>query len=202
MMADTWESIPSSTISNCWKISGLLPQSPNLHPALEIPSQGRNTSSTTDNFLTTTTAATETTLRNLYPDSNTAEFHQIFEDFISDNNNLEGLADDTYESRISDVSQLVEEQVRLGLLTCGVHDMEVGYLDAAGDSDEDPNIDFLSPPILLTHSKAIEHLYHLSRYLQSLPINTLSTPAGCKITLSTMVEQTTYLATAISLSVL
>lgn len=202
MIADAWESIPSSTISNCWKKSGLLPQSPNLPQASEITSQGRNTSSTTDNFLTTTTAATQTTLRNLYPDSNTAEFHQIFEDFISDNDNLEGLADDTYESRIPDASLLVEEQVRLGLLTRGVYDMEVSYLDAAGDTDEDPDIDFLPPPTLLTHSEAIEHLYYLSRYLQSLPINTLPTPAGREITLSTMVEQTTYLAIAISLLVL
>ncbi|PUU74616.1 hypothetical protein B9Z19DRAFT_1068084 [Tuber borchii] len=143
-------------ISNCWKKSGLLPSPLNLGAVLPI-----------------------------VPNSNTAEFHKICEDFISDNNNLEGLAPDSSESGIPDASQLVEEQVQLGLLTRGVHDMEVSYLDAPGDSDENLEIDFV-PPALLTHSEAIEHLYHLSRYLQSLPINTLPTPAGRKITLSTM----------------
>ncbi|PUU83399.1 hypothetical protein B9Z19DRAFT_1061043 [Tuber borchii] len=138
----------------------------------------------------------QATLRTLYPDSNTAEFHKICEDFISDNDNLEGLAPDSSESGIPDASQLVEEQVQLGLLTRGVHDMEVSYLDAPGDSDENQEIDFV-PPALFTHSEAIEHLYHLSRYLQSLPINTLPTPAGRKITLSTMPASFTILPSAL-----
>ncbi|PUU72799.1 hypothetical protein B9Z19DRAFT_1069494 [Tuber borchii] len=192
-------------ISNCWKKSGLLPSPLNLGAVLPIvPSTletDHGSSARSDSFLSTTTAAMQATLRTLYPDSNTAKFHKICKDFISDNDNLEGLAPDSSESGIPDASQLVEEQVQLGLLTRGVHDMEVSYLDAPGDSDENQEIDFV-PSALLTYSEAIEHLYHLSRYLQSLPINTLPTPAGRKITLSTMVEQTTYLATAISLQVL
>jgi len=199
MMADAWESIPSSTISNCWKKSGLLPLPPNLHSVLAIPTQDTNTSSRPYNFLSTTMAALQTTLLNLYPDSNATKFHEIYEDFISDNDNLEGLANNSCESGIPDARELVEEQVRLGLLTHGVHDMEVSYLDAAGDSDENPELDFFPPPALLTHSEAVEQLYHLSCYLQSLPIDTLPTPAWRRITLSTMVEQTTYLATAITL---
>jgi len=77
--------------------------------------------------------------------------------------------------------------------------MEVSYLDAAGDSDENPELDFFPPLTLLTHFEAVQQLYHLSRYLQSLPIDTLPTLAGRRITLSTMAEQTTYLATAITL---
>ncbi|CUS08284.1 unnamed protein product [Tuber aestivum] len=198
-MADAWESIPSSMIFNCWKKSGLLPYGSNLSEVLDIPTEDPSSNSRKDNFLSTTTASMQITLRKLYPDSNTTEFQKICDDFLGDNNNLEGLAIDCSEIGIPDASQLVEEQVHLGLLTYGIHDMEVSYLDAAGDSDENQDSDPVSPSTLLTHSEAIEYLYHLSRYLQSLPIDTLPTPAGRKITQSTMVEKTTYLATTIGI---
>jgi len=198
MIADAWEAIPSSTISNCWKKSGILPHASNISELSTVPLSNTGTPSRMDSFLPTTMAAMHTTLRNLYSDLSTTEFDKICQDFLSDNDNLEGLTDDGSQSSIPDARMLVEEQVRLGLLTRGVNDMEVSYLDAAGDSDDNQEIDSVPPPTLLTHSEAIEHLCHLSRYLQSLPINTLPTPAGRTITLSTMVEQTTYLATAIS----
>jgi len=151
-----------------------------------------------DSFLPTTMAAIHTTLRNLYSDLSTTEFDKICQDFLSDNDNLEGITDDGSQRSIPHARMLVEEQVHLGLLTQGVNDIEVSCLDAASDSDDNQEVDSLPFPTLLTHSEAIQHLCNLSRYLQSLPINTLPIPAGRKITLSTMVEQTTYLATAIS----
>jgi len=75
--------------------------------------------------------------------------------------------------------------------------MKVGYLDAAGDSDDNQEIDPVPSPTILTHSDTIEHLCHLFRYFYSLPINNHLTLAGSMITLCTIVEQTTYLATVI-----
>jgi len=91
----------------------------------------------------------------------------------------------------------VEEQVRLILLTQGVNDMKVSYLDAAGDSNDNQEIDLVPSSTILTFSEAIEHLCHLSRYFYALPMNNHLTPAGSMIIPCTIVEQTTYLGTVI-----
>lgn len=84
----------------------------------------------------------------------------------------------------------------MGVLTRNIDEMETTYLDAEGDSDDELEI----PPLpLLSHTEAIQFLHKVSLYLPSLPVRSLSTATGRKITLSTMVEQSIFLASAIHL---
>ena len=182
LMADAWESIPSSTISNCWKRAGLL--------------GSRHSLTGNSDFLSTSTAHTRSALRALNPGLPEAELDQRIQDYLRDESVEDAEDLSNRQAILPDSGSLVEEYVNLGLLTRNIDDMETTYLDAEGDPDDELEM----PPLqLLSHTEAIQSLHHVSRYLQSLPVSSLSTATGRKITLSTMVEQSTFLASAIHL---
>ena len=72
--------------------------------------------------------------------------------------------------------------------------METTYLDAKGDCEDEYCV---PPPKLLSHTETIQSLYNISRYLQSLPVSSLPTVTRRTISLFTIVEQSTFLASAI-----
>ena len=84
----------------------------------------------------------------------------------------------------------------MGLLTLGPEKMNLTELDAPGDDIEASQL-LQSPPI--TTAQAVNSLHSITRYLQSLPVSTLSTPAGRLISIPTVVQTTTSLVSALSL---
>ncbi|KAG0636818.1 hypothetical protein HOY80DRAFT_1003176 [Tuber brumale] len=206
MIADAWKSIPAKTISNCWTKSGLLfdhtiPTRHTIFPACdsdsevpdfqsELPDSPQG-SSYSDQFLT-----------KLHPNLPKAEHDIIYKEFLNEedpyNNKYD--CDNDGTPSILNARQQVENQVSLGLLNHGIDSMNTDINSDDDDTGTSHNAQFplVHPPLLPSNSEAIRHFHDISRYLQSLHGSNLITPAGCDIALSVVVEQTTYLATAIS----
>ena len=145
-------------------------------------------------FLSTSAAHTRFTLRVLNPELLEVELDRTFQDYLQDESieDAENLANT--QAIFPDSESLVEESVNLGVLIRNIDDMETTYLDAEGDLKDEPDV---SPLQLLSHTEVIQSLHNISRYLQSLPVSSLPTATGRQITLSTMVEQSTFLASTI-----
>jgi len=187
LMAEAWEAIPAATIQNCWKHSGLI-------GAVNDPVHSSTQSYTAEPFIQQAESETRVSLRSLNPDLNPNTFHDDFYNFFYFNDVEE--SEESKTSTTPNAISLVEEYVKLGLLTLGPEKMNLTDLDAPGDDIEASQL-FQSPPI--TTAQAVNSLHSITRYLQSLPVSTLSTPAGRLISIPTVVQTTTSLVSALSL---
>lgn len=186
LMADAWEAIPASTIQNCWKRSGLI-------GAANDPLSTSTLSYTTEAFIQQAESDTRISLRTLYPDLDANTFSHGFHDFFY-SNDTEEFEDSSLLSPPSAVT-LVDEYVKLGILTLGPEKMNLSDLDAPSDDIGESEL-LLLPPI--TTIEAVNYLHSITRHLQSLPVSTLSTPAGRTISIPTVVQTTIHLASALS----
>ena len=95
---------------------------------------------------------------------------------------------------------LLDENVRLGILTLGSEHVNLSDFNAFSDKIGESNL-LLLPPIMIT--EAVNYLHSITYHLQSLLVSILSRQAGHTISIptSTVVSTTTYLALALSLYV-
>jgi len=161
LIADAWESIPATTIHNCWIRSGLLDSNlpRDLSEAASVEAEGLA-------FLRVSESYTRNALRFLNPDIPASELEHHFTQYLTDS------ADDEYSSRptvVPSTISLVEAEVNLGFRSRGVENMEVLEYDASGDTDDESITTEIRLPI--TNHKAIQHLQELSFYLQSLRVS-------------------------------
>lgn len=138
LMADTWESIPTSAISNCWKRASLV---------------GSDYSLVEDSdFLRTSITPTCSALRILNPGLPEAELERRHQDYLQDERVEDAEDLSNAQPILPDSESFVEEYVNLALLTRDIDAMETSYLDKEGEPEDEPDV----PPLqLLSHTEAI-----------------------------------------------
>lgn len=179
LIADAWESIPASTIINCWRKSGIISD---MVPEV-------------DTFLTESHSMCRIALRQIYSDLDEDIFNDGFNNFVLFDEDIEDF--DKSLSDFPDAVALVERNVQNGLLLYGPENMEQSELDADGDLDLD-FAGFKPCNVIITHDKAIENLHELTRYLQTLKVSCLETPTGRVLSVPELVEKTSHLVSAIA----